>query len=236
MPAASESSTLNRRGVDSSPERTRELQVVVLEQSKHSLRRRTFERPRRRTGFTLFELMIVLAVLAIIAGMSWPRMMRYIEENQLKDNTETVRRELAATRMLAIDSGLTYQFRYEPGKRAFIILPYDRPESPSDDKTAEDRPKVKTVSGELAEDCSFAPATDVTGGERLDEQWLSLLPNGAQYSDTVWSAPILFRPNGEGQTRQLTVRDVTGRSIALRVRGLTGSVTVDKLRSAETQP
>ncbi|RLS56636.1 MAG: prepilin-type N-terminal cleavage/methylation domain-containing protein [Planctomycetota bacterium] len=212
------------------------MQVVVLEQSKHSLRQRAIARPHRRPGFTLFELMIVLAVLAIIAGMSWPRMMRYIEENQLKDNTETVRRELAATRMLAIDSGLTYQFRYEPGKRAFIILPHDRPESPSDEKAPEDRPKVKTVSGELAEDCSFAPATDITGGERLDDLWLSLLSNGAQYSETVWSAPILFRPNGEGQTRHLTVRDTTGRSITLHVRGLTGGVTVNKLRPAEAQP
>lgn len=199
--------------------------------------RKTTDVRRFRQGFTLLELLLVLAVMAIIAGLSWPRMLRYMQENSLKQNVEVVRRELAATRILAIESGLTYQFRYEPTKQSFIILPFDRPESvASQDPTAETT-KVKTVVGLLSTDCFFHPAVDVhgntLGGQRLDEAWLGLLANGATYKDTIWSQPILFRPNGEGQDTRLSVQDSAGNLIELKVRGLTGSVSVERLRQVE---
>lgn len=187
----------------------------------------------------MFELMIVLAILSVVAALTWPRMMRYVEENQLKSNVETVRRELAATRILAIESGLTYQFRYEPNKQAFVILPFERPETTEADSTATTA-KVKTVVGELSTDCSFEPAIDSmgrpTGGQRLDDIWLALLKNGAEFHDTVWSQPILFRPNGEAADARLIIQDITGRTIELKVRGLTGGVTVAKLRRPEVLP
>lgn len=193
-----------------------------------------------RRGFTLLELLLVLAVMAVIAGISWPRMMRYMTENALRQNVELVRRELAATRILAIESGLSYQFRYEPGKQAFAILPFDRPEVVATDDPAVPSVKVKTQVGLVSDDCSFVVPRgaigETEGGQRLNEVWLALLKNGALYQDTIWSQPILFRPNGEGQDAQLTIQDRSGNSVLIKVRGLTGAVTVDRLRRPETQP
>lgn len=193
-----------------------------------------------RRGFTLLELLLVLAVMAVIAGISWPRMMRYMVENSLKQNVELVRRELAATRILAIESGLSYQFRYEPAKQTFVILPFDRPETLANEASAATPTKVKTVVGVVSSDCAFQPprntAGKMEGGQRMDDAWLALLKNGAQYQDTIWSQPILFRPNGEGQDATLTIQDKVGNSILLKVRGLTGAVTVERLRRPETQP
>lgn len=196
-----------------------------------------------RSGFTLLELLLVLAVMATLAALSWPRMMRFIEENALKQNVETVRRELAATRILAIESGLTYQFRFEPNAQAFVILPFDRPEIVATDSrstTPATPAKVKTVVGHLSTDCQFEPATDKTGkstgGQRLDEMWLSLIKEGALYTDTIWSQPILFRSNGESQDVQLVIRDKAGNTTKLTVRGLTGSVRVEPMRRPEVQP
>ena len=181
----------------------------------------------------------MLAVLVTLAALSWPRMMRYIAENSLKQNVETVRRELAATRILAIESGLTYQFRFEPTAQAFVILPFDRPEIVATDSQST-TPRVKTVVGHLSTDSQFEPATDKTGkmigGQRLDEMWLALLKQGALYTDTTWSQPILFRPNGESQDAQLVIRDQNGNTIELTVRGLTGGVRVERLRRPEVQP
>ena len=200
----------------------------------------TLAASRVRRGFTLLELLLVLAVMAVIAGVSWPRMMRYMTENALRQNVELVRRELAATRIRAIESGLSYQFRYEPAKQTFVILPFDRPETvATDDPTAEPA-RVKTLEGIMSSDCSFVPPRgavgEMEGGQRLNEVWLALLKNGALYQDTVWSQPILFRPNGEGQDAQLTIQDKIGNSVLIKVRGLTGAVTVDRLRRPETQP
>ena len=193
-----------------------------------------------RAGFTLLELLLVLAVMATLSALSWPRMMRYVEENSLKQSVETVRRELAATRILAIESGLTYQFRFEPNAQAFVILPFDRPEIVATDSRTTTPPKVKTVVGHLSTDNQFEPATDKagksTGGQRLDEMWLSLLKEGALYTDTIWSQPILFRPNGESQDAHLVIRDKTGNTIELTVRGLTGGVRVERMRRPEVQP
>ena len=202
---------------------------------------------RARAGFTLFELLLVLSVLVVIGAMTWPRMMRFIHENALKQNVELVRRELANTRILAIESGLTYQFRFEPTAQAFVILPYDRPEvlasgpsgSQSSLSTATPPRKVKTVTGHISSDCLFKPATDnsdkQTAVSRLDDNWLSLLKNGASFSQTAWSQPILFRPNGESQDSRLVIRDKAGNTIELTLRGLTGSVRVDRMRRPEVR-
>ena len=193
-----------------------------------------------RAGFTLLELLLVLAVLVTVAALSGPRMMRYMEENSLKQNVETVRRELAATRILAIESGLTYQFRFEPTAQAFVILPYDRPEIVATDAQSTSSSKVKSIVGHLSSDSQFEPATDKTGkstgGQRLDDLWLALLKNGALYTETVWSQPILFRPNGESQDSHLVIRDKNGNTIELTVRGLTGGVRVERMRRPEVQP
>jgi len=194
----------------------------------------------RRAAFTLLELLLVLGVLVTVASLSWPRMMRFIEENALKQNVETVRRELAATRILAIESGLTYQFRFEPTAQAFVILPFDRPEVVATDGQSAPAPKLKSVVGHLSADCQFELATDKsgksTGGQRLDNIWLALLKNGALYTQTVWSPPILFRPHGESQDARLVVRDKVGNTIQLTVRGLTGAVRVEAMRRPEGQP
>ncbi len=195
-----------------------------------------------RAGFTLLELLLVLAVLITVAALSWPRMMRYIRENSLKQNVETVRRELASTRILAIESGLTYQFRFEPTAQAFVILPFDRPDLVATDpqSTTSPKPKLKTIAGHLSTDCQFEPVPDKsghsTGGQPLPEMWLALLKDGALYSQTSWSQPILFRPNGEAQDARLLIRDKVGNSIELTVRGLTGGVRVERMRRPEGKP
>ncbi len=193
-----------------------------------------------RVGFTLLELLLVLAVLVTVASLSWPRMMRYMTENALKQNVETVRRELAATRILAIKSGLTYQFRFEPTAQGFVILPFDRPDMVATDEKSTSPAQVKSIVGHLSSDSQFEPATDKagqsTGGQRLDEMWLALLKNGALYTETIWSQPILFRPNGEAQDARLVIRDKNGNTIELTVRGLTGGVRVERMRRPEVQP
>lgn len=215
--------------------------------SSHSGKAQLLTSPNR-SGFTLLELLLVLGVLVVIASLSWPRMMRYVQENALKQNVETVRRELASTRIHAIESGLTYQFRYEPGGQLFLVFPFERPSAPESegaDTTGSSGqpappPKVKTVEGRISADFRFETPSNATGqttgGQRLSDQWLSLLKNGAQYTQTTWSPPVLFRPNGESQDTQLVVKDKSGNTIKLTVRGLTGGVRVEPMQRPEVRP
>ena len=56
----------------------------------------------RRDGFTLWELVLALAVLAMVVGMTWPAVTRFIGENRLKEDTAELRNQLASTRSRAI--------------------------------------------------------------------------------------------------------------------------------------
>ena len=126
------------------------------------------------------------------------------------------------------------------GFLSFVILPFDRPEIVATDEKPTSSTKVKTIVGHLSSDSQFEPATDKTGkslgGQRLDDLWLALLKNGALYTETIWSQPILFRPNGESQDARLVIRDKVGNTIELTVRGLTGGVRVERMRRPEVQP
>lgn len=232
------------RGVDI----RRENEVELLRRLLHETARSTGYQDslvRCRPAFTLVELLVVLGVLVVMASLSWPSLMRYVEENSLRQNAELVRRELANTRVLAIESGLTYQFRFEPQGRDFVILPFHDPQVSTNDskkvsQNDEPRPaKVKTVVGHLSEGTTFGHVIESsdtpsdTGGHRLGEKWLAMLKDGALYTDTAWSAPVLFRPHGASADTRLLIRDKSNRSVTFSVRGLTGAVRVGRIQTAE---
>ncbi len=78
-------------------------------------------RPAR--GFTLLEMMIVLAVLATLAALSWPALRGQLETARLRDGAKHLRDELLRTRHRAVETGRPHRVRYTLGKRRFEILP-----------------------------------------------------------------------------------------------------------------
>jgi hypothetical protein len=67
-----------------------------------------------RRGFTLFDLSI-----------AWPSVNWMYRRQRLEQGAELVRARLGSARVNAVETGLVYQFRFEPGGRRFLILPYD---------------------------------------------------------------------------------------------------------------
>ena len=79
----------------------------------------------RQAGMTLLELVLVLAILAIMAGLSVPLLNSYLRQEELRRNVTEVRTLTASARIKSLDTGLIYQFRFEPEGRWFVILPYE---------------------------------------------------------------------------------------------------------------
>ena len=189
---------------------------------------------RSRDGFTLLELTLALAVLAVVIGLTWPALLRFVGEQDLKENVGQVRAQLSATRMLAIEEGITYQFRFEPQKQRYIVLPYERPlGQPGADATGSATAAIGrqgVQSFELGEDLRFLsePPGSPTAvvAERLTEDWLRLFGGDAQLAQASWSPAILFLPDGTAHNAMLVVADKAGRYQRVDVRGLTGAVYV----------
>lgn len=205
---------------------------------------------RPRCGFTLFEVFLTLTILLVLASLTWPQLLRYIRERAIREQAHTVRVELNHARAKAVDQGLTYQFRFEPGGRKFVVLPYDRPDTGSGDEsgsaTTASQPTTPTLtasvpilSGTIAEPCEFdvplvrnqvTHADQAITTERLPEEWLNLLPDANSLRETSWAPAIRFYSDGSSDDGSVTVIDEDNRRIDISVRGLTGSVSAGPLQ------
>jgi len=199
----------------------------------------------RRSGFTLFELILVLSVLGIMAALSWPRMLTQLRQQTLEGNVEQVRQVLDRARVRAVEEGRALQMRFEPRGRRYVILPND-PANP--DVTDSGTPSAGTTTRfrdapvtttpfrmyTLAEECSFHVDNALLSGEsivteRLDDAWLTEIVNAGDARDVNWSTPIVFHPDGSATDGTWVVMDNQRRYIKLRVRGLTGAVSKTSL-------
>ena len=188
-------------------------------------------------------MILVLTILVVVAGLSWPQLLRYLRERAIREEAHSVRVELNGARIKAIDQGLTYQFRFEPDGQRFIVLPYDRPDigagsslDPATGAAATSQPTalVPIVSGRLPKTCRFdvPQVTNATSGaeqrvwtEKLPDEWLLLIPDGNELRQTSWGPPIRFFADGTADDGMVTILDDDRRRIEISVRGFTGTVS-----------
>ncbi len=77
----------------------------------------------RRTAFTLLELLLVLAIIIAIAGMGVMGYQRQYARSQFKSGVIQLQVDLTCARVLAMQSGNAYVFRYVPGSNVYEIAP-----------------------------------------------------------------------------------------------------------------
>jgi prepilin-type N-terminal cleavage/methylation domain-containing protein len=111
----------------------------------------------RRTGYTLLELMLVLAVLTVMVAMAWPSLRKPLHRSVVQQAAGQLVKDLGQARLAAIESGQVIRFRYEPDGARYVLDAAsaegnagegDRDDSPGDDfsdETAGDgEPSIST--------------------------------------------------------------------------------------------
>ncbi|MDA1014690.1 MAG: prepilin-type N-terminal cleavage/methylation domain-containing protein [Planctomycetota bacterium] len=187
--------------------------------------------PRRlRAAFTLLEIVIVLAIVSTIAALAWPVTMRWIADRSVHESAIVVRSSLVSARLWAIDTSLTYQFRFEPNGRNFIVFPHDREYATSNQTQPNADPayaSARAISGELPENVSFQLLSDSVSVEQLTPELLKGLPNAAELSRVRWSAPLLFHSDGTALTdATIRIADKAENEYHITIRSLTGMPTL----------
>jgi Tfp pilus assembly protein FimT len=209
-----------------------------------------------RRGFTLFELLVVAALIIVIGGLIYPALVSTTETQSLIRSGDTVRTFFARSRNEAMRSGQTLALRYQIGGNQFIIEPWDTGDSNIESSniasafnvlgqleqaTTNDRNITKRLLQQvqtLPDKVVFAAGTQAFDSREFVQNDPTLNPNAANIDTSsatdlvsgVWSQPILFYP--DGSTSQAEVRigtDDLQIFVLVRIRGLTGIAYVTKI-------
>ena len=179
----------------------------------------------RRAGYTLLELMLVLAIIVVMAAIAYPSATAMYGHVRLSQAADSVRAAWAEARAHAIDDGRPYRFAIIPNQGNYRVAP-DSPEfwgsggqeqAPADTANP---PYVlnKTLPKGMRFSAPDAPADSQAQGE-------SSLPKD-NISPDMWSSRTVFLPDG---TARQDVEIVFGASgtmgIVMKLRALTGAVT-----------
>ncbi|MEX0703286.1 MAG: prepilin-type N-terminal cleavage/methylation domain-containing protein [Planctomycetales bacterium] len=190
---------------------------------------------RARGGFTLLELLLVLVILAVAAGLVWVNVQGFHQRHRLGEAAEQVRKHLTAARLRAIETGVIHQFRYEAGGGGYRIAPFEPMMSGADGT------RVLTMTeqgGALPETMRFespeaganswgpAPVPPAPVASPSSNLTVYLGPGPALGGAAAWSPPVLFAPDGTATDAALAIVDETGQRLEISVRGLTGAATV----------
>lgn len=212
-----------------------------------------------RRGFTLVELLLVLALLVVVAALAAPGLSGPWSGQRLRDAAGTVRNEVAQARLAALRSGVPHGVWLEPGGGWLRVAPLD-------DTAGDAAPALGEFLGGPSAGAA-APAHDETlrGPERHCRRAAAALPEGLVFASleqqaftadrdqlalpatAVGPGPLEERPLGElalvwqpdgsaAGDAHLRVSGPRGRSLVVHVRGLTGGLSLGGIEVAEALP
>lgn len=196
-----------------------------------------------RSGFTLLEMLLVLAVLAAAVAVSWPNMLGLIQHHTLASNVEEVRACLDRARVAAIEEGRTMQVRFEIAGRRYVFLP-EAAFTGSMNVTLDENKRNATRRepfrvSTLPEGLNFyinpndPVAATPAQVQQLTDPWLQYLQNPQEAGGVAWTPPILFFPDGTATDGKTILVNKAEQAVQVWVRGLTGAVAQSKMRSVQ---
>ncbi len=203
----------------------------------------------RQRGVTLLEMLLVLGLLVAIAALTMPTVSRPLENHRLRKSADQIRAEWTKARALAMESGRTYVFRYEPESDGYEVQPWYSDEDYLESSQLTGTGGAGTpgaTSAPLAAPIANQAAAAVmkhlpegivfvTSDTPQDVRGLIAVQgtNALQNQDTSMSSPIFFYPDGTSSTARLFVKNPSEYYVKISLRGLTGVVYVSDLLSGE---
>ena len=213
-------------------------------------------RTSRRSALTLFELLLVLAILVAMAGIVIPTFDSMISSRRLGQSVDKLRNEIMSGRVTAMRTGQAQVIRMTLQGKDYSISPWlggSEAEDASAGATvmqsgqivqtqattgggAKSTSELANTALQLSEGVSFAIVETLVDSRNAlaIEQGGGTVPasGGASQGDgTGLSSPLLLYPDGTCTTAQIVLIDDRGRRMAIQLRGVTGQLKTMSLAS-----
>jgi len=174
----------------------------------------TFEL-RRRSGFTMLEMILVLAIAIVVAALAIPAVHGTISNQAIVSGTDRVRIAMGQARVQAIRTGVVHALFYQRNGQWLDVAPL------ADHKQLESRNNGRPVNirdRELSD--NWLPRQVFFVGAQTQNDARSESAKQASGNSPVDA--VLFYPDGTAQDARILLRDERGRTMAVELRGLTG--------------
>jgi type II secretory pathway pseudopilin PulG len=186
--------------------------------------------PRRRPAYTLLEVTLVVALLAMLTALAYPSLDGMYGHHRLTAALDEVRGAWASGRAHAIEEGQPYRFSVVPGKGNFRLAP-DSPEywEGGNPTPSGNGPQPAILASALPRGVTFANGpgggggpSSGAGGSNPDTVLASVSPG--QYQTLA-----VFLPDGTARDDVEIRFNVRGAAPAvIRLRSMTGVVSVQR--------
>lgn len=182
---------------------------------------------KRRSGSSLLEILLVMAILVIVSAMSFPSLQSMYGSYKLNGGVDAVRSAWADARARAIEEGRPYRFAVEQDGSSYRVAPHQDDywtggNGPSDDPNGAglilEKSLPSGVRFAVNGEAPAAVASDEPTKDSLDEKPVTA---------ANWTTAVVFKPDGTAEEDVKVTFSVSGcRPTSLQLRGLTGNVSV----------
>jgi prepilin-type N-terminal cleavage/methylation domain-containing protein len=203
--------------------------------------RRAGRRRRALRGYTLLELLLVLAILVAVASLALPALFSSLESQRLRKAGDQLRAAFGRARVAAMKSGRIQLFRFEPGTGSYVIQEwYGDEERQFDEATL-----AQSTGGAMAPAAGQGLQTQLPEGILFAAAELQPDARAAQLEEqtgalsagsTSASPPIVFYTDGTTSDARVVLANNRARYIVVELRGLTGISMVSDLLTQEELP
>ncbi|MFU7559963.1 prepilin-type N-terminal cleavage/methylation domain-containing protein [Stieleria sp. JC731] len=200
-----------------------------------------------RGGFTLLELLLVLAIMSVLASVALPQIAWLLGDRRVVRGAKIVREELMLARIDAMREGRIMMLDGMLEGGSIRVRPYV---SLADSVNAVDQTGSQSAMLNGADQGQFvtliqdpSDTREVTLPEEVTVQSVNVVATAralqvqqsnvqqANLSDQAggYSQPVLFYPDGTTSTAAITLAHPVHGQITVKLRGITGDVTISDI-------
>jgi type II secretion system protein H len=192
----------------------------------------------RRSGLTLIEILLVLAILVVVAAAAAPAFRGAMQDAELRSAADGIRTEWTRAHVAAMKTGRIQVFRYEQGGRKYSVQPWIAGDDALEGNESADT-GFGAPAGEdnvLGDGFELPEGTLFTEGAAQQESRSLAVEQAAASAtsfESEWSAPILFYPDGSTSDAYVVIGNEREVGIRVDLRGMTGAAKVSDITALE---